>query len=80
MGGVYLLQFPKVIWDYVTSSEGEVLKNRVEATGSILQKQSASNVRAERMGLIGSPSHKLLQHVGQEDEGRRRLRPGRGLA
>ncbi|XP_042559311.1 F-box/WD repeat-containing protein 10 [Clupea harengus] len=69
-GGVYLLQFPKVIWDYVTSSEGEVLKNRVEATGSILQKQSASNVRAERMGLIGSPSHKLLQHVGQEDEGR----------
>ncbi|XP_062382976.1 F-box and WD repeat domain containing protein 10B [Sardina pilchardus] len=69
--GIFLLQFAKVRWDYTSSSECEAQEDFggfAEEGESGLRKHGDSYVRAERMAVIGSSSHKLFPLADQGSE------------
>ncbi|KAG5262886.1 hypothetical protein AALO_G00280070 [Alosa alosa] len=69
--GIFLLQFAKVRWDYMSSSECEAQEEPsvfAEETEADLRKHSDTYVRARRMAVIGSSSHKLFPLADQGNE------------
>ncbi|XP_076154839.1 F-box and WD repeat domain containing protein 10B [Alosa pseudoharengus] len=69
--GIFLLQFAKVRWDYMSSSECEAQEEPsvvAKETKADLRKHSDTYVRARRMAVIGSSSHKLFPLADQGNE------------